>query len=181
LKHLRSKHNEKWADGEKAPPPIKNCPADPPAPPAQTEPIHPPSSTVTSAWVEPDTPVKNMNGVTALDLDSAIQSNSATPFDGNLGQMAQAHDPNQPMELCYKLSTTDFQDMPMELTKVFQDSGPLELCVRNDPGTEFSQLIDLTSANPKESHNFHSKFDLIDLSGVAPFQQQPMGKKIKIK
>lgn len=183
LKHLRSKHEEKWADGEKAPPPIKNGPPSQVQPPTPhpDEPDHNSSSAVghLTIWPDTETPSSSkpsVNGMISLNLDSAMQSNStATSHEGNL---TQAHNTNQPMELCYKLATSDFQDMPMELTKVFQDSGPLELCVRNDTETEFSELIDLTSANPKESQNFQGKLDLIDLSGVAPFQQQPMGIKI---
>jgi hypothetical protein len=99
------------------------------------------------------------------------QSQSQSQQDQNQHQR-HGHDPNQPMELCYKSLTSDFQDMPMELTKVFQQSGPLELCVRND--NDQFHLVSGTINTPKES-SFGGRMDLIDLSGVTPFQQQPIG------
>jgi hypothetical protein len=96
----------------------------------------------------------------SLDLmDCAIQS----AFSNN------TTDPGIPAAsssgpLSYKLDSSAnsaFQEMPMELTKVFQSqSGPLELCVRND----FNQLMDLTA---KES-NFNERMNIMD------FRQQPM-------
>lgn len=50
---------------------------------------------------------------------------------------------NEPMELSYKLEANNFQDMPMELTKVFQRD-PLELCVRQEFATT-QPLMDLSS------------------------------------
>jgi len=58
---------------------------------------------------------------------------------------------SEPMELSYKLQleNSEFQDMPMELTKVFQRD-PLELCVRQD----FNPLMDLSS-RVQDGHGMH--------------------------
>jgi len=196
LKHLRRLHDEKWIAGEKAPPPIRNVDSDvgkPTTPEASLPPpLAPaPSTTVNvtsaSVWTE-TTPTTTSSSRqifhvvnTVEGVEPGVQNSSSGAGQGipmtevgssSVQEIVHVHDPNQPMELCYKITSSDFQDMPMELTKVFQESGPLELCVRTD--AELSQLI--TSANPKEPHNCNGKFDLIDLSTVAPFQQQPMGK-----
>ncbi|ODM96962.1 putative zinc finger protein [Orchesella cincta] len=51
---------------------------------------------------------------------------------------------NEPMELSYKLDSNNFQEMPMELTKVFTQRDPLELCVRQEfaqPGMDLSSRV----------------------------------------
>jgi len=78
-----------------------------------------------------------------VSAPSPINTNGSTTITATSlsGPHSQPHQ-SEPMELSYKLQieSSDFQDMPMELTKVFQRD-PLELCVRQD----FNPLMDLSS------------------------------------
>lgn len=114
--------------------------------------------------------------VNAMDLvDCAIQSALAEQSNGVTaghheynGHSVTSSAQNEPMELSYKLESHGFQDMPMELTKVFQRD-PLELCVRQD----FNQLVDLSlrdqSVMPSTSlvTSNTQKFDFSDRESLA--------------
>lgn len=68
--------------------------------------------------------------------------NSTTASTVNMSSFGSLTQQSEPMELSYK-DSNNFQDMPMELTKVFQRD-PLELCVRQDFG-HAQPLMDLSS------------------------------------
>ena len=126
--------------------------------------------------------------VNALDLmDCAIQSalvGESSNGTSNSYEHAAGQSQNEPMELSYKLESNGFQDMPMELTKVFQRD-PLELCVRQD----LNQLMDLSSrvdtsgivsmSMNMAGVNVHkldlTERELMDLSGAF---RQPIGECI---
>ncbi|CAG7818031.1 unnamed protein product [Allacma fusca] len=120
------------------------------------------------------------SSMNALDLvDCAIQSalvgesNSNTNNYDNSNMQSQS----EPMELSYKLEPSAFQDMPMELTKVFQRD-PLELCVRQDlnPLMDLSSRVDTTNGIVSMNMNMNgvgvhkltdlTERELMDLSGA---------------
>lgn len=84
-------------------------------------------------------PVSHSSGSSTSHHGISVPSSSSSANVPTYGQPAQQ---NEPMELSYK-DSNNFQEMPMELTKVFQRD-PLELCVRQDYG-HTQPLMDLSS------------------------------------
>lgn len=83
--------------------------------------------------------VSHSSGSSTSHHGISVPSSSSGVNVPTYGQPAQQ---NEPMELSYK-DSSNFQEMPMELTKVFQRD-PLELCVRQDFG-HTQPLMDLSS------------------------------------
>ena len=117
-----------------------------------------------------------------------LQQSQIGPQHGQPPQSSQHdwHDPNEPMELiCYKSLEVDdhdveeFQEMPMELTKVFSPAaataGPLELIVRN----EQYQTIHSTSQQQQQQQSSIKEHYTNSLTHHPYFQhqqQQPIGE-----